>query len=266
MKKSLLCVTAALLTAASGKELPLLFEKPFLGAWIGYEEDGFDAAIQGEGWAEIFFKKEQRDGLARISPFLSLKLKYSVQEKIGERWVNRSIEKDGFETEIEASTEVEDIEFTATFKGGTKVKVNHIFDGDEILTRIAQVSTESKNELRIGVKVAFPDLYRLKEKLSEDELEEKLDGDEIRATRVDKKRFKFDLHEEVDLADEKVLGKGAIEYSLESKRLADREITLSNAKGSKGVFRFEPTKSLHVPLDVIWYPETPTSTMVLEIK
>lgn len=270
MKKTLILVTAALATAISAEELPILTEKPFLGAWIGYETRDFDFVIDGEGKGELFPKKNVDGDNVRASAFHTIEFEYSLQEKVGDRWVNRTLEKDGFETDIEASVEIENVEFIATFKGGTKAKINHIFDGKEILSRISQVSTESKNELRLGIKVGFPDLYRLrnKAKMEEDEIEEKMEGDEIRATRIDKKRFKFDVFEKVDLNDEKILGKGALDYSLESKQLGDRKAIISSARGSKGTILFEQGKALdlHVPIAAIWYPETPESTMVFELK
>lgn len=266
MKRLLLFATAALTTSAIlADELPVLTDKPFLGAWIGYENQNFDFAINADGRAKLFVKQRQAGEVARISPFHTIDIDYSVQEKVGENWVNRTIEENAFETDLEASAEVEKVEFVATFKGGTKVKVNHVFDGEEILTRIAQVSTESENELRVGIKVAFPNLYRLREERTERELKEEFDGDEIRATRIDNKRFKLDLQEDVKLSDEAFLKNGAIEYSIESKKLGNKTISLRNGKGSKGKILFEQTQSLHLPLDAYWYPETPESTFVIEV-
>jgi hypothetical protein len=160
---------------------------------------------------------------------------------------------------------VEQVEWTASYQGGTQVKISHIFKGDEIYTRMETIATETKTEVRVGVEVAFPDLYRLQEELTEDELEDKMDDDEIRAERVDGERFKFDLWEKVKLTDEDILAQGAIKYSLETKKLADKTITLSNARNSKGKILFEQSKALHQPLKATWYPETPQSTFVIEI-
>ena len=69
--------------------------------------------------------------------------------------------------------------------------------------------------------ILTPKIYNVLERQevpSEDEIEDIMDDDEIRAVRVDGKRFKFKLHEKVKLGDPELLHDGASEFSLETKR------------------------------------------------
>ncbi|MDQ8188710.1 hypothetical protein [Roseibacillus persicicus] len=265
----------ALLISAStlgADELPILTEKPWEGVWVGYEEREFDYAIGGkEGAAKIYLKVKSKGEMERISLFRALDVHFVLEEEIGGKWQKRSVEKDGFETTQAASVDAEKFELIATHKGGTKIKVVHELDGEEIKISTSIVETESKNPLRAGVEVVIPDLYRIREEIEERELKKKLKGDEIRAVGIDGKKFKFDLHDEVNLGDEKVLAKGAAEFSVESKNLAKKTISLSSEVAKTGKILFDQRKSLHEGFKATWYPaETaagkPVPQLVIEIE
>lgn len=255
----------AIVGPAVSAELPVLPEKPWIGFWIGYEQRDFDFGVGGKGEGELFLKERGREGVERISLFRSLKVHYIVEEEIGGKWQRRTLEENLFETEQAASAEVEKFEFVAAYKGETKIRVGHFFDGKEIQISTELVSTESKNPIRVGVEVVFPDLYRLNEEISERELKKKMKGDEVRAVRLDGKKFKYDIYEEVSLEDEAVLGKGAIEFSLESQNLAKKTINLSLGAPKTGKFLFSQKKPLHSGFAAIWYPEKVADSKVLPV-
>lgn len=245
----------AIAGSAVSAELPVLPEKQWVGFWVGYEQRDFDFGVGGKGEGELFLKERGREGFERISLFRTLKVHYIVEEEIGGKWQRRTLEEDLFETTQAASAEVEKFEFVAAYKGGTKIQVGHFLDGKMIQISSQLVSTESNNPIRVGVEVVFPDLYRLQGDITERELKKKMKGDEVRAVRLDGKKFKYDIYEEVSLEDEAVLGKGAIEFSLESQSLADKTISLSLGAPKTGKILFSQKTPLHSGFAATWYPE-----------
>lgn len=271
MKALLLSASLAVTSSVFSASLPVLPDKPWVGFWIGYEERDFDFGVGGKGEGELFLKERGREGMERISLFRSLKFHYIVEEEIGGKWQRRTLEEDLFETGQAASAEVEKFDFVAAYKGGTKIRVSHFLDGKEIRIGTVLVSTESKNPIRVGVEVVFPDLYRLQEDISDRDLKKKMKGDEVRALRLDGRKLKFALYEEVSLADDAVLGKGASEFSLESQNLAKKTINLSLGAPKTGKILFEQKKPLHTGFSAIWYPEkaanaSEPSVLVIEVK
>ncbi|MEM9079688.1 MAG: hypothetical protein AAGC74_03245 [Verrucomicrobiota bacterium] len=237
--------------------MPTLSEKPWLGFWVGHEDKKYDFGIGGGGVGEVHFKKDSRDGIARISFQYLIKVQYFVEEELKGKWVRRQMVDDGFETEQEASDEVESFEFVSTFTGDTKAKFGHVIGRKDIRMTAALGESPSKNPLRVGIEFTIPNLYRYVkfDEMSEREAKKKLKGDEIRVQWLKGKKAKYDLSDEVNLSDESLAGEGAAAFSLESRQIAGSEFLLSLGKPKTGRIVFKQAKSLHEGLKVIWYPE-----------
>lgn len=251
--------------------LPVLTEKPWLGRWIGHEGREFDFSIAAKDFhGEIFMKNRTREGMKRITEFRVVKLAYVLEEKVGGKWQRRTVEPKGFETSQEASTDVEEFEVVASYKGGTKIKVTHEIDGKEILVSTAIVETTSKNPLRVGVEVVFPDLYRWKGDLNKRELKKKMNGDEVIIKTVKGRKAKFDIYEDVNLETEDALQEGAYEFSMESQNLAKKTVMMTSEVAKTGKIFFRQKKTIHEGVGAIWYPEEvpdgkPVPRLVIEI-
>lgn len=270
--KLLVGAVFALSCPLTADTLPVLTEKPYLGRWVGYEEKDFDFSIAAKNFhGEIFLKQKSRDGMKRITEFRVIKLQYVLEEEVGGKWQRRSVEPDGFETTQAASIEVEKFAVIASYKGGTKVKVTHELDGEEIMVSTEILETESKNKLRAGVEVVFPDLYRLKKDPEERELKKMMKGDEVVAKTSKGKKLKFELYEDVNLESEKALAEGALEFSLESQNLAKKTIVMTSEVAKTGKIFFRQKSTLHQGFGAVWYPESvtdgkPTPRLVIEIE
>ncbi len=254
------------------KSLPFLSESPWLGRWIGYEEEGFDFGITSKRFqGEIHAKNRTRDGLKRVNEFQVIKIDYVVEEQVKGKWQKRSFEPKGFITSQAATTEPEQFEVVIAYKGGTKAKVTHILDGNEIKVSTEVIETSSKNPVRAGVKITFPDLYRLKGQIpGERELKKMMQGDEVIVKSTKGKKLKFDIWEEANLQTEEALADGASEFSLESKSLAKKVITMASEKAKTGKIFFNQQKALYAGLDATWFPEPaakgqPSPALVIEI-
>ncbi|MDP0491148.1 MAG: hypothetical protein Q7Q71_08895 [Verrucomicrobiota bacterium JB023] len=268
MKRTLL--PAALLAVwptAQADYLESMHEHPWVGYWVGYEDREFDFGIGAKGNGELFLKQRQKGEMTRISAFRSLKMRYLLEEKAGDNWISRSMVEDGFETSQDPSGDVEKAEFEVSYKGGGAAKVTHTFERGEVHIGIEWVKKPEGKEARLGIEVIIPDLYRLKSDIEERELKEKLEDDEVRAVRVDNKKFKVEFEDDVTLSDEDVLGKGATEFEITSKQLADKSINLSNTKDKGGVFYFDQKNPLHEGFSVMWYPEESVadSQLIIEV-
>lgn len=248
------------------KELPAMFDKPFLGCFLGFQGSrDFQFAIGGDGTSELFFLKDKE---AVRTHGLTLHIYYVLQEEVGQgakkRWVNRTLQKDGFETEHEATATPpvgKPIEFVATFTGDTKVRCSHIMAKDKVEISTTLVSKKTKNPVRVGVRVVVGDMYRHvkeeEEELSARELKTKLKGSEIAVWAVGSRKRsgeKIGLHE-IDVELPKKFPKGARKFSLESPRIADHEYTLSTANLENGSFTFRQTKKLLHGFDLFWWPD-----------
>lgn len=274
IKTSFAVIAGAILVASPflrADELPVLSEKPFLGRWIGLEQDEFDFSITANYFeGEIFLKQRTREGIKRINESRSIQLRYLMEEKVGDKWQRRLIVTDGFETAQGASAEVEKFEAIVTFEGGTRVKITHELDEDVIRISSEILEAESENPMRSGVEMIIPNLYRSASELDERELKRALKGDEVVILTTQRKKQKYDLDEEVNLETEKTLAEGAFEFSFESKNLAKKTLQMSSQTEKTGKIFFRQRGALYEGFSAIWYPEAAAagqaaSVLVLEI-
>lgn len=275
MKSALtsLCLTGLLATNCWAGELPLIFDKPFLGCFVGYAgARDFEFGIGGDGTSELFFRKDRKTRLQTGGT--TLNIYYVLEEKVsGKKWTNRFMAEDGFETSSKetATPEVgKPISFTATYTGDTKVEITHVFtkSGVEISTRIVEKKT--KNDLRVGVKVLCGDLYRhIKEPMDKREAKKKING-RIEAWPVGERRS-----ERIDLSDLEVklpekFPKGASKFSLESDRIAEHKYTITTADPALGNISFKQKNEVFHGFHLYWWPDPAKATskdsrMVIEV-
>jgi hypothetical protein len=176
------------------------------------------------------------------------------------------------ETEQGAGTDAEECEFIATYEGGSKARIRHHFERDEIRISTELVHKVSANPTRVGVLILTPKVHNVLDRETvpgPDEIERIMRQDEIRAVRLDGKRFKLELHEEVKLDDPELLRDGAKEFSLEVKRYGGRPIVFSSADEGFGRIFFRQPKRLFEPYRVSWYPtedRTPSQGAELVVK
>ena len=133
----------------------------------------------------------------------------------------------------------------------------HHFERGKITVSTELVHKATENPHRAGILILTPKIHNVLERQvvpSEDEIEDIMDDDEIRAVRVDGKRFKFKLHEKVTLGDPELLQDGASEFSLEVKRYGGKPIIFSPSADNGGNFLFSQSKRLFHPYRVTWYP------------
>lgn len=264
MKAILLATVPILLPAAPlmAAELPALYDKPFIGCFVGFSEArDFQFAIGADGSSELYFMEGRDQRLTTTGT--TLKIYYVLEERAAgkEKWTSRRMAEDGFETAHKATMSPaldKPITFTATYTGDTKVEISHLFtkDGVEITTKVVEKKTE--NEVRTGVKVLVGDMYRhLREEFTERELKAKIkDGRlEVWPRGSDKSSGeKIDLHE-LDVKLPEAFPKGASRFSLKSDRIADHEYTITTANEKFGVIEFLQTRELYHGFYLTWWPD-----------
>ena len=67
----------------------MIFDKPFLGCFVGYAKArDFEFAIGGGGTSELFFRKDRKTRLQTGGT--TLKIYFVLEEKVnGNKWTNR---------------------------------------------------------------------------------------------------------------------------------------------------------------------------------
>ena len=260
---SVACAAVAAILPTRSEELPASLDKPYLGCWLAFSESrDFEFLIGGDGDSELFFEKDRK---RLMTGGCTLKVYYVLEERVGKgekaRWSYRRIVQDGFE---EFGKETDDpplgkpVSFTATYTGGTKVKVSHIFSkrGVEISTRIVDKG-EARGELRAGVKILVGDLFRHidDEDLEKKETEAKLEETEASVLPVGERRAKRIKFEDYEVNLTKEFPKGARAFALESDRYADHEFELTTANPDYGVISFEQKREVIHGFHVNWFPE-----------
>jgi hypothetical protein len=263
MKGQLIALGGTVLAVVTGGagELPALLEKPFLGCFIGFQESrDFQFALGADGSSELFFMKERDVRLTTNGTTLKI---YYVLEEIQddkEGWKNRRMQEGGFETAHEATIEPEPgapMTFVATYTGGTKVQITHVFtdDGVQISARI--IERESENEMRAGVRVVVGDLYgHLESSLDERDLRRKIDDSRIEVWptgSTNSSGERIDLHEGDVVLQEK-FPKGARKVALESPRLPKTAWAPSNSARPETSITGSPSTGGPIP---------PTSTRTI---
>ena len=253
MKLHALALGLMMSSVAMGN-LGSLDEKPWIGIFAGIDGRSFDFALGGDGESEVFFKKSGK----RASLHTTMKIRYVLQEQINGKWVTRQMDEDSLESKSEPSIEHDEVKFTATYTGDTKVEITHAFDNSDVEIGVKIVEKTTKNPVRAGVYVNAPDFHkhlRDVEEMKERDLKKKISDVKVEVTPLEGRKEKMrDLHEkETNLAEK--FAKGAKEVSFESDSIAGKEVTLSTKDEDLGVLMFQQNKMLYNGFQAFWWPK-----------
>lgn len=258
MIRSLLITTILGTLHLDSATLPELSDKEWMGSWIGYGENEFDYSVTAkDGKGQFFPKVRKKEGWSHVSVHDKFQIFFILEEEKGGTWTRIGLKEDGFETTQPASSEVEACELVATYDNGSKARIRHRFERKGVVLSTALEHKATENPTRVGILVMMPALYKVEEfkkTPTEDEIEKMMKGDGVKAVRVDGKSFKFKLHEEVILSDEKLLGGGATEFSIETKRYGGKPIRFAATQKDGGRILFKQSKRLYQMYSATWYP------------
>jgi len=239
--------------------LPELSEREWVGSWIGYGQNEFAySVIASDGKGEFTPKIRKKEGWAPAGVHDKFQVYFILEEEKGGTWTRIGIKEDGFETAQPASSKVEECEMVATYDNGSKARIRHRFGRKGIVLSTALEHKATENPTRVGILVMMPAIYNVdqfKKIPTEDEIEKMMKDDGVKAVRVDGKSFKFKLHEKVVLSDEELLGKGATQFEIETKRYGGKPVRLAVAEKGTGKILFKQSKRLYQMFSATWYPE-----------
>lgn len=258
MIRTILTATLSGALALQAANLPELSEQRWVGSWIGHEENRFEYSIEAKsGRARLFPKVRGKEGYAPVGIHDKFDIYFILEEMKDGKWTRLKMEPDGFETGQAASADVKACEFVATYAGGSKARIRHRFERNKIVLSTALEHKAAEHPVRVGVLILTPAIYQVenyKKVPDEKEIERMMKDDEIRAVRTDGKSFKFELHEQVVLSDEKLLGAGATEFSIKTKRYGGDPIGFTAARKNGGKIEFRQNKRLYQMFAATWYP------------
>lgn len=258
MIRSLFLATLAGALQLEASNLPELSDKKWIGSWIGHEENRFEYSVAAKsGHARLVPKVRGKDGYVPAGVHDKFEIYFILEEMKGGEWTRLKIVRDGFETTQAASAEVESCELVATYEGGSKAKIRHRFERKSIALSTSLEHKASANPTRVGILILTPSIYQVenfKKIPTEEEIEKMMKDDEIRAVRVDGKSLRFKLHEKVVLSDDKLLGEGASQFSIETKRYGGEPIRFGSVPKDGGKLLFRQSKRLYQMFGATWYP------------
>ncbi len=265
---------AAALPALAGP-LPQMEEQPWLGYWIANDQRDFDYAIAAlDGRGKLQPKVRKREGYVHAGVHDHFQVVFILEELVRGTWARRMMLDGGLETGQGPSAKASECVFVATYQGGSKARIHHRFERGKIVISTEVAHKAAGNPLRTGVLIVTPNIYNVlnyQKVPDEEEIENLMEDDEIRAVRVDGKRFKFKLHENVKLGAPDVLGDGAEEFSLNVKRYGGKPFVFSSAAKGGGKILFEQKGRLFESCRITWYPaenKTPAqgAELVIDFK
>ncbi|NNC89043.1 MAG: hypothetical protein HKN82_11345 [Akkermansiaceae bacterium] len=253
-----LLLGGALTGVILAEELPMLSEKPWLGCFAGFESSSFDVAVGSDGETIIYHKNRGK----RLSDIVATKVRFILEEEVKGKWVKRKIQEDGFATSQEPNPDADEVRFTATYTGGTKVQIDHEFSRGKVLLGVKVVEKTTENPVRAGVETMVGDLFRnIERDVPKDELEDVLD-DKIQKTRLKLEPFegsarKYDLgdtmkEDEKAEFDELVQKLKSVELS--SEKIGNNRIVWMTEDTGKGYLELRQTKPLYHGFYVVWRP------------
>lgn len=258
MIRTILTATLSGALALQAANLPELSDQRWVGSWIGHEENRFEYSIEAKsGRARFFPKVRGKEGYAPVGIHDKFDIYFILEEMKDGTWTRLKMEPDGFETDQAASADVKACEFVATYAGGSKARIRHRFERNKIVLSTALEHKASEHPMRVGVLILTPTIYPLenyKKVPDEKEIEKMMKDEEIRAVRTDGKSLKFELHEKVILSDGKLLGDGATEFSINTKRYGGEPISFAAARKDGGRILFRQSKRLYQMYSATWYP------------
>ena len=238
--------------------LPELSDKEWLGSWIGHGENEFAYSVTAKDAKALLVPKiRKKEGWAPAGVHDKFQIFFILEEEKGGTWTRIGIKEDGFETTQPASSKVEACEMVATYDNGSKARIRHRFDRKGVVLSTSLEHKATENPTRVGILIMMPAIYNVdqyKKMPTEDEIEKMMKGDGVKAVRVDGKSFRFKLHEEVILSDEELLGQGATEFSVETKRYGGKPIRFASASKDGGKLLFKQSKRLYQMFSATWHP------------
>lgn len=210
-KKSLVSALLLALQLSASAQLPTLSEKPWLGHFVGYEcrEYRFGIKETGVMGLEVFSSKGAAMGFDK-----TVIIAVEVVENNGTAKTIRRPLSDSFTTSDPASDEPEKVTLKGKVGGNAEFELVIEFDKEQMKfgARITNPGTLKNPTLQIRSR--FQKVYH---RTPEDKLEEMTEKDRIDIVTLDKKREKIKAFEPIDLASEKVSGKGLSNLRVEMK-------------------------------------------------
>lgn len=201
----------------------------------------------------------------------SLSFTVEVMENFPDRKVLKKIIPESLTSSDKPSEKMEKATFTGKVTGDAEFKVFVELDGD--IVKIGGLITNpgtAKNPLSLQVNCRFQNLYSY---TPDDKLEDASEKDRIDFMGLDKKRGKIGTYESVDLASDKVTGKGLSNIRVELKPITDKRFDYS-VEGPGHLSMANPrglSSSPALGFSVLWHADAAKDPegkgrMVIEVK
>lgn len=252
MKFPLICLSALTFTAAA--DLPQMSDKTrWLGYFVGWEERYFDYGYGADGSAKMHVVTK-----GEPMSHADFKVKINLQEEIKGKWVTRKLIENGLETKDEASLDPKKpVTHTMTVTGDTKVEIIQTLSKGRAIIKPKILEKRTENPVRVTVTFGVPNFFRHSEFEDDKEMKKFMRSDYVTMKRADNgKKVKVKLYEkDIDLADEKMIPKGASEFEFAVKKMGGKAFNLQQGGDDVGVFEVQQHDPFHEGFKVTWVPD-----------
>lgn len=228
-------------------------EEEWKDYFVGFEQRSFDYGLTASGEGR-FFPKSRRG--KRVPSSRTVLVNVICEKKQSNGWRNQTRGTSDYETDLEPTLKPTAFELVNHFTGETKVTSKHRFERKAVEMSVSLTEGKQGSEKRAGIRVEIPDLYRLAFESTERDMKSEVRGDELVMINLKGKTVELGLEEDVDLAELDSINEGVRFFSIKSKKLEEKTLTMSivgEGKGKMIVRRASAT--LFDGLVVTFYPD-----------
>jgi hypothetical protein len=214
LSKILPPLLGALLLVPAWGQLPSLNEKPWLGHFAGYERRDFQIGVTAAGQIELQIKKDNGGvlGVGRV-----IYIRPEICEMSNGRLVVKQPVIESLSSPDQPTVQPKKTTFRGKVTGNAEFEITLEFDDDEIHVGGRLLNKgELTNPVHFQIRVRYGDVYRY---TSAEKLENESSRDRIETLDLDKKKGKIKFFDSIDLASEKINGKGLSAVEIEMKGL-----------------------------------------------
>lgn len=209
--------------------LPQLDEKPWTGHFVGFQKRGFRSWVDRNGVCYIC-PPDGRGGY--VFNRAGVKIEPVVEELDGEgRASFRKRLGDGWEALTPAAAPAGKVGYRGTVTGGAKFEVNLEYDGNLIRAGGRLLEPGKLKNPRFTMRVVFPNAYY--HERDPEKLAMKARRDRIDFLRVDGKKLRIDVLEEIDVSADETGGPGVSKARVDLAGYKGTRFELSAPDGSR---------------------------------
>lgn len=191
-----------LLLGPVSAQLSSMNEQPWIGHFVGYERRDFTFCVKDDAKMVLWPNRGRKDSVAF---YKTIQITAEVTQVANGKVQTRSVVPVTLSSQNEPTQEPTSIKFSGKVTGDAQFEVMLEFEDDQVFLGGRLLHQGRLSNPRFQIRVKFGDLYRF---FSDKELERQAKRDRIEFVRLDGKKEKVGVLENVDLGGDDMTGIG----------------------------------------------------------